>query len=623
MKQHTIIYICALLMLAGCAKDEMEFDGFSASKTPRYIDVTPKELTLSSAGGVSGVLKVSAENTAWQFSGQVASWLTMKPSSGDSDKIISMTATENLSGDKMRTSIFAFSTTTPEFKYTTDVKVTQRTAEPYLKSVSSINMSATEETRTINVSSNISYKVSKSPGAQWLTVTPKENNTKLEIKTTVNNSIKPRTATITLSGVLTRVITVTQSGAGISSDVPELITVENRGRTYSMQIKSDVAWTASTNGSSWFTISPMQGAAGTSTVALSVSPNHSTEKRSGCLLFKIGTDEALNVKIEQSGLYITTSLSSLAFGANSSSRQIDILSNIEWRIISMPAWITASDTAGVDNHSLTFTATEHTGEGERSGSIVIGKEGVTGLQKTINVIQAEHYFDITPTTPASLPSAGGIHNVSIATDEAWSITKNAPWLTLSSNSGFGNIDVTMTIADNPSVRERSDTVVFAPTYKKVVKITTKQAGRYLTVDTRKISFYYSGGESTPIAITTDGTCDVTTNDDWLRIVRYGNSFTVTANSNESKEERTAIVTVALTGLVEGDSLCIEIPVVQRGNRPITIDTFPDDLNWNIHDGTHAKVTITGFGPDEDWGNTNGTSFSVKVTSFDSDDDWNP
>ena len=143
------------------------------------------------------------------------------------------------------------------------------------------------------------------------------------------------------------------------------------------------------------------------------------------------------------------------------------------------------------------------------------------------------------------------------------------------------------------------------------------------MDTRKISFYYSGGESAPIAITTDGTCDVTTNDDWLRIVRYGNSFTVTANSNESKEERTAIVTVALTGLVEGDSLCIEIPVVQRGNRPITIDTFPDDLNWNIHDGTHAKVTITGFGPDEDWGNTNGTSFSVKVTSFDSDDDWNP
>ena len=102
----------------------------------------------------------------------------------------------------------------------------------------------------------------------------------------------------------------------------------------------------------------------------------------------------------------------------------------------------------------------------------------------------------------------------------------------------------------------------------------------------------------------------------------GHSFTLIAEEHDAKEPRSAVITVALTGLLLGEMYSIEIPIVQRPNVPIDMTTFPDDLNWDIVGNTHASITITGYTTDESWDNLGDSSFGLNITSFGKDENWN-
>ena len=271
---------------------------------------------------------------------------------------------------------------------------------------------------------------------------------------------------------------------------------------------------------------------------------------------------------------------------------------------------------------MTISVPEQTEQEARSGTITIGVEGVTGLQKDINITQSNHYFSVSPSAGASLPSTGGTHKVFINTDDNWLASKDATWLTLSSESGQGEVDVTISVADNASVKERKGVVTFTPSHATAVEIPIQQAARYLSVSNSSISFYWRGGVSEPVAVTTDGQFSVSSNATWLKVMVSGNSFTVTADEHNAVEYRSAVVTVSLSGLSSDESYSIEIPVVQRGTQPIDITPFPDEESWDMVGNSHATITMSGFAKDEFWNATGNSSLSVKITCFGQDVDWN-
>ena len=393
-----------------------------------------------------------------------------------------------------------------------------------------------------------------------------------------------------------------------------------KGADYALRITSVTAWTASTSGS-WFTISPSEGPAGTTDVVLSVSPSNTTSTRSGKVDFKIGSKGLFSVNVNQEPLYCTVSSESLSIGAVGGRGTITVSSNTEWTIISKPSWITTNVESGSGNGTIDVTASEHTGREARSGVITVGVRGVTGLVHSISVNQSQYYFNLSPSSLAMLPSTGGTHKVTIASDDAWKAEEEESWLSLSAVTGEGNIDVTITTADNPSIKDRSGKVLFTPKYASPIEFPVKQAGRHLSVNTTRVIFYWRGGESQPITVTTDGTFSVTTQCKWLKINQSGHSFTLTADEHDAQEPRSGVVTVALTGLVDGEAYRIDIPVVQRPNVPIDIITFPEDQNWNIGGNSHASVTIVGYTTDESWDNWGGSSLGLNITVFGKDESW--
>lgn len=620
MMKRFVPYVLLMLLSVSCIEDEIWFDSssWSPSLKARYIYMADKEVSIES-GATSFETDVEAEATPWKFSGQ-ASWLTVNPLRGTDDAEVMITAAENMSGENLRTSLFWLLSDVSDYDYKAMVSVTQKAASPYLSiSESSLTLAATGEPESITVDKNISYTISKS--SSWITVSASADSTTLTITAEPNPTTTARYASVTLSGLRTQYLVITQEAAGMTSDEYGPLEVAVQGGNYALRITSDAAWTAATNGS-WFAVSPAEGIAGTSEVVLSVSPNNTVVARSGTVDFKIGSTNVFSVRVNQEALYCSVSSSSLSVGAASSSDTIAISSNTEWTVISKPSWITTNVTSGLGNGTVVITASEHTGREARSGEIKVGVEGVTGLMQTVVVRQSPYYLSLSSSSPATLPSTGGTHRVSVASDDTWQASVEDSWLTLSASSGTGDVDVTLTAADNPSINVRSGTVCFIPAYAAPLEFTIKQAGRYLSVNTARVVFYWRGGESLPIAVTTDGTFSVTTQCQWLKVKRSGHSFTLTAEEYDAEEPRSGVVTVALTGLVSGEAYSIDIPVVQRPNIPVDIITFPEDQNWDVAGNTHATVTITGYATDEAWDDWGDTSLRLNITVFGQDEDWN-
>ena len=615
-------YILMWVLLAACTSDSVWFD--ESEWVPllqqRYIYMPPKSISIK-AEAKSFDTYVEAKSTPWQFSGY-ASWLTVNPQMGTDATKVTIAAAENMSGENLRTSLFWLSSAVSDYDYKAMVSVTQQAATPYLTiSEPTLTMAAKGETKSIAVDTNISYTISKSSSATWLTVKTSEDSTRLTITVEPNPVTEARNASITLSGLRTQVITLTQEAAGITSTEYGPLQVGVKGADYVLQITSDLAWTASAS-ASWLTVCPAEGAAGTSEVVLSVSPNNSTSARNGWVDFKIGSEDMFSVIVNQEALYCTVSSTSLSMGAAVGSGTITVSSNTEWSVISKPSWITTDIGLGSGNATVAITVSEHTGREPRYGEICIGVEGITDLTHSVYVSQSQHYFNLSSMAFAMLPSSGGTHKVNVVSDDKWSIEKEGSWLALSSETGAGDMEVTMTAADNPSIKRRSSKVLFTPTYAEPVELIINQGARYLSVDAVRVVFCWHGGESLPIAVTTDGTFSVSTQCEWLVIERIGNSFTLTAEEYDAEEPRSAMVTVALTDLVDGEAYCIDIPVVQRPNVPIDIVTFPQDQNWDIATSAYTTVTIKGYSTDESWYDLGESSLEVNVTVFGEDEDWN-
>ncbi len=622
MRRFTPYYIISILLFAGCVSDAVQFDGenWSPSLEARYVYIENTSMVVPSNGGNCQTY-VEAITTPWEFTGH-APWLTISPSSGMNDAGVTITATEYFSGDNARSSVFWLSSTASDYDYSVPVTVTQNAAEPYLNvSESTINMSALGDTKTVVVEKNIEYSVTKT-SSDWLSVIPSNDYTNLSIVAEPNPTAYSRKATITLSGVRTQIINVIQDASGMTSTEYGPLNVDNGGATYSMQIVSDAAWMASTNGDSWFDVTPSEGVAGTTHVVLSVSPNKTASSRTGKAIFKIGSLTIFSVQISQQGLSFSASPTSISFGANADNRTIEVSSNTDWKVISKPSWVSTSVLSGSGNGSLTISVPEQTEREARSGTMTIGVEGITGLQKTIKITQSKHYFSVSPSAGTTLPSTGGTHKVYINTDDSWTASNDVTWLSLSSASGQGEVDVTIFASDNASVKERNGVVTFTPSHATQVEIPIKQAARYLSVSNTGISFYWRGGESQPVAVTTDGQFSVSSNVSWLKVLVNGNSFTLTADEYDAVDYRTAVVTVSLSDLPSHESYSIEIPVVQRGTVPIDISPFPSDESWDMVGNSHATITVTGFAVDELWNLTGGSSISVSITCFGQDVNWN-
>lgn len=375
-------------------------------------------------------------------------------------------------------------------------------------------------------------------------------------------------------------ITATQDAATPSIEVDKsVLTFAASAGQQTVNITSNFDWTATAN-ASWLTLTPSTDKR---SLSVAVSENLSTASTNTATIsfsFNGTTYATISVMQKPAGTP-ATDYASLAFENTGGVYQLAITSEVSWTATTSASWLQLTPIEGSAGKStLTIEAAPNYSQNERADYVYINIGGKQSL--SVKITQEGVFFNITPTTQPTFTSRGGTHSLNIATNEAnWTAASSDSWLTLSKQSGTGSIDVVLTAADNPSIHEREATATFTPNLLQPVKFVAKQAGRYLRADATSLQFFSKGGTSEVITITTDADYTITSSaPEWLTVQQSGNTFTVTAAKNKTDADRQATVTIAMTGLKEGETFSLPLSVVQKQPTPVVnVQPFGGDEQW--------------------------------------------
>jgi hypothetical protein len=175
-----------------------------------YFSVEPIGITLNYESGSFASFTISS-NSGWSISNN-ASWISVSPTSGSGDAIITVTSS---SANPSTTTSRSATVTVTGCSGSVTITLTQEPSPdtPYLTvNLTSLTLDADQVSNSeIVISSNISWNVTDN--ADWLTVSPTSGtgDANLQITATENTTIENRIATISISGSdITREVNITQ-----------------------------------------------------------------------------------------------------------------------------------------------------------------------------------------------------------------------------------------------------------------------------------------------------------------------------------------------------------------------------------------------------------------------------
>jgi len=133
---------------------------------------------------------------------------------------------------------------------------------------------------TVTVMANESWTVSSNQS--WLTYSPSSgtNDGAVRMSVTANSGAAPRSGVLTLTapGGQSATVNVTQPGTNSLSVAPTSLTLANTASANMFTVTSNVAWTASSDSTSWLTVSPASGSSNGSLTATAIANSGSSEQ---------------------------------------------------------------------------------------------------------------------------------------------------------------------------------------------------------------------------------------------------------------------------------------------------------------------------------------------------------
>lgn len=601
----------AFAFLVGCSDSNVPAS-YHASLSGHSLSISKDQLSFESNGGVENV-SVNANNVAWRLSG-LPEWLSASPNSGSSTTSVAFTASENLSANDARTAMFYLESADAGWSYKTMISATQKAAESYITpATTSLTFQGGGGSQTINVSSNVEWKPTSS--ATWAKAEASTDGKTLTVSVEENSSDASRSANISLSstnGVSTS-INITQEPAGVSGST-ETLEFEKEGGSKSLSITADAVWEAKTS-DSWITVSPSSGDAGSHNLTITALENNSTSVRNGYVYINVGVSSKLQIPIRQKGLYLEVQPTSLSFAADKESKQLEIKSNTDWSITSIPDWLTANETSGKNSQVITLTSQNNTSASSRSGRLKIEKAGLT-LSATVDIQQDGLNLSVDQSA-LQFEDKASSQTVVINTISSWTASSSEGWITLSQTSGTGKTNLSISVEENKGEGSRTGYVkIIAGELNKTITIT--QQGKYFNISESDKTFTSKGG-SLQISFSTNDswTASVSDNSSWLTLSSTSGTgdavLDVIADDNASMKVRECTITIT-----PGSGQGAKIKVKQSG-KYLTIDT--ENLKFTSTGGESNSINVSTDGTFEvstsdSWININSlskTSFSIQVS----------
>lgn len=238
--------------------------------------------------------------------------------------------------------------------------------------------------------------------------------------------------------------------------------------------------------------------------------------------------------------------------AAGSTAQASLTANIDWTAVSDQSWLAVAPASGTGDATLTFTAEANPLASTRSAIVTVTGTGVTA--KTITITQAADAatLAVSPSI-TSLAKTAGSTSATVTSNTDWTAQSDQTWLTLSAASGTGDATLTLTATANPTVAERTATITLKATgvTDQTITITQAAGDAVLAVSTPVVRLDKTVDSET-IYITSNTAWGAASDQTWLSIASGTGStndgFVATATANPTIAERTAIVTIAATGI---------------------------------------------------------------------------
>ena len=248
--------------------------------------------------------------------------------------------------------------------------------------------------------------------------------------------------------------TVTQ-GYIDSSVSPTAVSFNAAGGSTNVQltVAAVTQWTAS-SGSSWINLTSSSSGAGSTPVSFDVSPNPSTEARTGTL-----TLAGKMVTVTQSGLWSQLTYDGTVFNETSDSGWIDVQVEGDgtWTASTDASWLTLLDTQGHGSASVMFVVDDfNTTVASRTATVTIAG-------KQVQVTQRGYELSIDPAV-AEIGSNAGAGEIGITApiDAVWEALVTADWISLvGGTTGVGSGTLRYTVADNTTGQTRTGKIVIS------------------------------------------------------------------------------------------------------------------------------------------------------------------
>ena len=243
---------------------------------------------------------------------------------------------------------------------------------------------------------------------------------------------------------------------------------------------------------------------------------------------------------------VETNVTSLEFEPEGENKNIQISCNTSWKADSSESWIFLSGSSGMGTATLTITTNSNPDYSSRKGSVTVTCAGIT---KTVEVTQKPKLKFILSESNLTFTVSSGSKELKIASNQDWSASASADWMTLSKFSGSNDATVTVKVTENTSQSSRSGKVTFK-TDSKSYEVTVSQEGATLSVTPNSLSFTYSGGTET-VSVTSNQSWTASSSESWLTLSRTSGtnnaSIIITAQASTSTNSRNGQITFSSSG----------------------------------------------------------------------------
>ena len=558
-------------------------------------------LTLSSTGQTVGSTASSTSvgvtsNVSWTASSNATSWCTVSPSSGSNNGTLTVAYGANTASAARTATI-----TVVGGGITRTYTLTQSGVSSNLTlSSAGQNVGSSASSASVGVTSNITWTAS-SNATSWCTVSPSSgsNNGTLTVTYGANTASAARTATITVvGGGITRTYALTQSGVSSSLTLSSTgQTVGSTASSTSVGVTSNVAWSASSNGTSWCTVSPSSGS-NNGTLSIVYSANTGTTSRSAVITVS-GGGISTTYSLTQTGASSNLTLSSAGqtVGSTASNASIGVTSNVSWSASSnATSWCNVSPNSGSNNGTLTITYSTNTGTTSRSANITVTGGGIT---RTYVLTQNGASTNLSLTSSGqTVAASSGTTSVGVVSNIAWSASSNAPaWCNVSPSTGSNNGTLSVSYGANTSSTARSATItVTGLGGSQSYTLTQNGVSNNLTLSSTGQTVGQTGGTAS-VGVTSNIAWTAVSNaTSWCTVSPSSGSnngtLSITYSAHTGSAARTATISVTGGGITQNFVL------TQNGNCnnivvEIKTDQYPTEITWNIKDAQGAIVANGG------------------------------